>query len=328
MTDEELQSYLVTGPCKVSYKPVREKLDGNIVEQFKWAKHGALLEIPDAIHDVVSAYQAGHGVESNRVAAFEWQRKAAENSDEGFYFDLAMAYYDGDGTDVNPDKFWEWMRAAVKVKDKAPLEAMYKLADAHRNPIFGTVSEEDAFGWIEKAAITGAPTALMEVAQAYKNGRGVIKNLNLFLEGAGKAVEAARVAIPPRKSSPSTEDWNDQDYPEALWILADAYSLTGDTTKAKCKAKDAALAAEEAIDRAKEDGKKLSGQRLPEIMADHLRNYLEPDGTVASDNQSEHFQWLQKIDAAIDQTVPGKDDQAKLPPKLANVIFALGRVHA
>lgn len=312
------------------YKEHREKLNGKSIAQFSWAKTGAILDISEAIHDVVDAYRKGKGVEPSRVAAFEWLVKAADKPDEGFYFDLAMAYYDGDGTDVNPGKFWRWMRAAVKVKDQDILEAMNKLADAHRNPLFGEFSEEDAFSWIEKAAIAGSPHAMIDVAQAHKYGKGVKRDAAQFLDWADKAASAALDKIPTKESSPSAGDWSDQDYPEALSTLAAAYLLKGDAPQAASTAKKAAVAAKVALirviklNRKRQDGKQLSGRRLPEIMAEYLISYLEPDGTDAPTNQSGYLKWLKRIDAAIDQTVPGKeDDQDKLSQRLADVIFAL-----
>lgn len=329
MTEEELQCHLVTGPCKDdigSYKAVHKKLDGNTVEQFKWAKHGAILEIPDAIHHVVEAYQKGHGVEPNRVAAFEWQRKAAENSDDSFYFDLAMAYHDGNGTNVNISEFWRWMSAAASAGDGK--EAMYQLVEAHRNSSFGPVSEASAFGWVEKMAQVGAPRAMIEVARAYKNRRGTEKDYEQYWTWAHKAVVAARDAIPSKNSVTTDKyDWAFEDYPDALSTLSDAYLSNKDDIQAKQAAKAAAISSVEGLERARAEGKQISGVTLPEIIRKHLLSYLKSDGKVDSKDKSDYFYWLQEVDKAIDQTGSDSDDQTQLPGELAKVIFDLAIAH-
>ena len=303
-----------------------EKLDGNTIEQFKWAKHGAILEIPDAIHHVVEAYQKGNGVEPNRVAAFEWQRKAAENSDDSFYFDLAMAYHDGNGTDVNISEFWRWMSAAASVGDGK--EAMYQLVEAHRNPIFGLVSEASAFAWVEKMAQVKAPQAMIEVARAFKNRRGTEKNYEHYWSWAHKAVVAARDAIPPENLGTADEyDWAFEDYPDALSTLSDAYLSNKDNIQAKHAAKAAAISSVKALERARAEKKRVSGVTLPEIIRKHLLHYLESDGKVDSKNKSDYFYWLQEADKAIDQTSSDSDEQTQLPGELAKVIFDLAIAH-
>ena len=328
MTVEELKQAYKKG-LKVgldAYKAQFEKLDGDIVAQFLWARNAAVLfDIPDAMHHVIDSYLKGKGVEPNRVAAFEWLRKGAEQSEESFYFDLAMAYRDGEGTAVNIDEFRHWMGAAAKNKYDFS-EAMHQLADAHRKPAFGKVSEKRAFELIEKMADSGVPDAMIEVALAFRDGKVVKKDSTRFLELAKKASEAAFKALSSSfTGSPEKEDWAYEDYPLALSTLANAYELKEDKEQAVQTAKKAATAAVSALSHAKEREDHISGEVLPEIIRKHWVNLGISDSDT-SQNCEDYFSWLQKIDAAIDQTDSAGDE--KVPsPELADAIFKLAMAH-
>lgn len=292
------------------------KLKGDSIAQFELARQSAILGLRDAVHFVVRCYQEGKGTEPDRVKAFEWIRKAAvKDNDLNFAFDLACCYRDGDGTARDVRKFWEWM---TKAADGDETEAMFQLAKAYLDPAFGVPSPERADEWTGRMAEKGQPGALIQLARKYDDGKAVDKDAKKFLKYATDAVKAARVQWNLRSSG---GDWTYEDLPEALSVLADALDRDGKRIEASKRNQEAAQAAWDAFEIAKNEGG-LVGQLLPEIMLRLIPQLKGKRGEILQRHQMVYFSWLEKIRTAVDR-IYISNGASEIPADLVEAIFSL-----
>jgi TPR repeat protein len=293
------------------------------VDRFEWARYAALLGVRDAVHSVVDAYQKGDGVEPSESAAFEWIRKAAKDGDGEFYFDLAMAYRDGAGTERNVAAFWDWMaksasRSVSTSTAASRREAMFQLAEAHLKPEFGQFSVEKSVEWTRKMVDAGAAGAMVRLARQYRDGDDYDK----VLEWSQRAVEAAStqwLAARVNSNGSYHEELTIEDRPEALAMLAEAYRIRGQHSEASKASREAAKAAAEAIQLAREYGMEC-GKKLPEIMLEKLADFKNKHGNVKPNRQVHYLEWLLKIDAAIDEAFLADDH---VPKVLVDVLYRI-----
>jgi TPR repeat protein len=290
------------------------------VERFEWAKHAALLNVRDAIHSVIDAYQNGDGVEPSEAIAFEWIRKAAQkNGDAEFYFELAMAYHDGDGTERNPEAFWEWM---TKSASTGVREAMYQLAEAHLKPEFGQFSVEKSIEWTRKMADAESAGAMVRLARSYRDSNDLEKALDWAQRAVKAASEQWEAAQKDRRRGLYGE-LTIEDRPEAFSMLAGMYRLVGRHDEAAKTSRDAATFALESVELAREQGEQC-GKKLPEIMAEGLARFKTKNGDVKSNRKRQYLEWLLKIGTAIDEAyIAG----GALPKVLSDVLYSIARAY-
>jgi TPR repeat protein len=296
------------------FKHEFDRLSDDARARFDWIRECALLNVRDALHAIVYAYQNGDGTEPDQVAAFEWTRKAALSGDESFYFELAMAYRDGNGTLRNLPEFYIWMNKAAANNDT---EAMFQLADAHERSEFEQLSIEKSAEWTHKMAEEGAPSAMIRLARKYKHGEGVQKDLDKVLEWAQNAAETAA-----EKLAANVDSVN-EDLPEAFLMLADLAEDRNDRNSAKAFYVKAAKEAAKAIQHALNEGVDC-GQRLPEIMTKRLRFFMNTKGSIPKGQSTQYLKWLNDIKSAIDAA---KFSDAYLPRCLSDVIYRLSHAH-
>lgn len=295
---------------KADYENGMKTLNGKAIERFEWARDAAIYGVPDAIQEVVAAYQMGYGVEPNARMAFEWLKKAADAKMEWAYYDLAKAYGDGIGTRVDVELFREWMAKASEVN--GGIDGMMELAKSYREIRFGTPDSKKAFEWIRKMATAGGAGAMIELSHAYAVGARVALDIDQQLYWAEVAVRAA-------KQARSNADYTSQDLPFALSAFANALTAKGDHVGATAQLKAASKAAFEASTAIrKETGDIALSNDLLEIM---LRNQKGRKGDAA---ETENFESLLEIKDVAVGLYASKDD---CPAEISSAIIELARAY-
>ena len=298
---------------------IRLKCQCTAIEQFCWHEHAAKLNIKDAISDVFNDYRSGKGVEPNGVKAFAWLRHGASlKGGEGFYFELAVAYRDGDGTEVDIPKFWKYMRQAAEVEGGR--EAMYHLALAHEDPALGELSQRRSLSWTTRMADAGAAGAMTKLAR-HNAQSATDRDRQKALEWAERAVGAARSDV-DSKSDPSIKpDWVYEDLPDALAALADILLVLERPQEARTADKEAAEAAQAAVELYVADSKKPS-LRLPQVMLREVAHHT-PEGDPLSIDSKAYVDQLKIVGAAIERSEAGAF--TRLPADLSNAVLSLAR---
>ena len=291
------------------------------IEQFCWAEHAAKLNIPDGISAVFNAYQGGGGVEPNSARAFAWLAHGATlKGGERFYFDLATAYRDGDGTEVDIPKFWEYMRKAAQVKGGR--EAMYHLALAHEIPALGELSQRKSLIWTTRMAEAGAAGGMTKLARHLAQ-RESDQDKESALTWAKKAVDAAKWDVANLKSSKSDlsfkADWVYEDLPDALAAQADILRVLRRSKGARKSDKEAAEAAQAAVDLYVAYDKKPS-LRLPQVMLREVVHHAPKRSSPSRDARA-YVDWLKRVGAAIKLSRCGAF--TRLPADLSGAILSL-----
>lgn len=295
---------------KADYEKGMKTLNDKAIERFEWARDAAIYGVPDAIQEVVAAYQMGYGVEPNAQMAFEWLKKAADVKMEWAYYDLAKAYGDGIGTRVDVELFREWMAKASEVK--GGLDGMMELAKSYREVRFGTPDSKKAFEWIRRMAAAGGAGAMIELAQAYAVGARVALDIDQQLYWADQAVIAA-------KRARETEDYASQDLPFALSAYANALTAKNDHAAAATQLEAASKAAYEAsTDISNETGDIALSNDLLEIMSRNQKS-RKKNATV-----HENFESLFQIKKVAVEVYASKDD---CPAEISNAITELAEAY-
>jgi TPR repeat protein len=309
------------------YTEQLDKLAGDPFARFQWSKYAAILDVRDAVKEVVAAYKEGIGTEPDQIRAFEWMKKGAEVLQiTSLYFDLALAYRDGLGTLKNIEKFWEFMGKAAKLKEP---EAMFQLAEAHTQIELGQKSPERAAEWTIKGVAEGDPTAIIKLARRHQLGDGVKRDLNEFFKYAQQAVESAKYKWDLAKNPIDGEearDWAYEDYPDALVALAEAYRERGDQENANKTTLLAADVAYEAIKVAQKMGDTVNAGKsksLPDIMLGRLREFRTQKGEINKWKQTKYFDWLRTIDDGLQQVYFTEDGPKSIPYGLIQATFEL-----
>ena len=302
---------------------IRLQRECTAIEQFRWAEHAAKLNIQGAISAVFNAYQGGEGVEPNSVKAFAWlEHGASQTGGERFYLDLAVAYRDGDGTEVDIPKFWKYMTQAAQVEGGR--EAMYFLARAHEDPALGDLSQRRSLRWTARMADDGAAGAMTKLARHYAQSERD-KDRQLALSWAQRAIAAAKsdvAAVIVSKSDPSVKaprDWVYEDCPDALAAQADILLLLGQLQEARKADKEAAEAAQAAVELYVADGKKPS-LRLPQVMLREVARHAPNGGPLSHDSRT-YADWLKIVGAAIELSQAGAF--TRLPADLSGAVLSL-----
>ena len=291
------------GDAEKEYIEVRNserlKREWTAIEQFCWAEHAAKLNITEGISDVLYAYRGGGGVEPNSAKAFAWLTHGATlKGGERFYFELATAYLDGDGTEVDIPKFWKYMRKAAQVKGGR--EAMYHLARAHENRALGELSQRKSLFWTTRMADAGAAGGMTKLAKHLVQSESD-KDRKSALTWAKNAVVAAKSDVDNAKSSKSDPlfipDWVYEDLPDALAAQADILRELGQPEDARKSDKEAAEAAQAAVDLCVANDEKPS-LRLPKVMLREVDHHA-PKGSSPSKDARAYLDWLKRVGLAI-----------------------------
>ena len=296
------------------------RLERNRISRFALVRDAAVLGIYDAIHHVVAAYREGDGVEPDRRKAFEWINKAVNDGLDNFLFELACCFRDGDGTDRDIPRFRKFMTLAAKAGET---EAMFELAITYLNSEFGEPAVDLAIYWTNKMAEQRAAGALIQLAKRYGDGDGVEKSDAQYLRYAEEAVAESRRSWPGKRASKTTSrvGWAFEDLPEALAVLADALRRNGDDVAARRRDKEAAQAAADALDAARDKNANV-GQLLPEIMLRKLPHYKAKDGTVRAKDAESYRAWLERTCTAVKYVY--SHDPTTIPIDLVESMYQLG----
>ena len=118
--------------------------------------------------------------EKNPIEALEMFEKAAEKGDLEAAYYAGLLLFNGDGIEHNQDKSIEYL---TKVADADNAQAMYDIARVKTNDsMVAAIWDEDALGWITKAAEHGYPKAISDLAffgLSNDNGEEALKWLNI-----------------------------------------------------------------------------------------------------------------------------------------------------
>jgi TPR repeat protein len=263
----------------------------NVEQFFEWMRKAALAGHPDGMHDIAWAYADGDGTDPNSRLFFEWMKKAAEEGgDEEAMYNLALAYKDGKGTEKDDQQFFEWMKKAA---EKNHREAMYHLASAYEEGLGTDPDQFQYFEWTKKIADAGEPGAMLRLATAYKNGKGTSPDNRKFYEYTKKAIEPAAKAAKNAMETGERE-MAFEDLPTAMYNLALAYRDGTGTNRHIGRyfewMKQAAEAAEAAIQEAEKEKQELKLGDIPTAMFKLALAYKDGEGTRRSTKK--YFAWL------------------------------------
>lgn len=303
---------------------IRVEREYTVIEQFRWAEHGARLNIQDAIHTVFNAYQSGDGVEPDAIRAFAWLKHGASQKEgQRFYLQLALAYRDGNGTEVDIPKFWKYMTLAAAAEGGR--EAMFFLALAHEKPELGELSRRRSLRWTARMADDGAAGAMTMLAKHHAESERADER-ELALSWANRAVAAAKSdvdkVIASRHDSTKVEaplDWVYEDYPDALAARADILLALEQSEEARNADKEAAEAARVAVNLCVDKGETPS-LRLPQLMLREVR-HNRPAGESLSNDATAHEYWLKNVAEAIEKSQLGA--LTRLPAELSSAVLSL-----
>ena len=118
------------------------------------------------------SYLTGRGIEKNSEQAFYWYNQAALNGNVFAEHNLADMYLRGDGVEKNVLEALKWFESASSHGD---IDSQYNLGLIYLSGEPGKLprDEEKAFDWFMKAAESGLPRAMYEVAVMLREGTGV-----------------------------------------------------------------------------------------------------------------------------------------------------------
>lgn len=220
-----------------------EGTDPNIHLFFEWIKKAAETSGgSEAIYNLALAYKDGKGTEKDDKQFFEWIKKAAERNNHEAMYHLAAAYEEGVGTDRNLLQYFEWTK---KIANLGEPGAMLRLAEAYKTGKGAPSNNKEFYRWTKKAVraaehaakeaqraaqneeriddliFEDLPTAMYNLAMAYRAGTGTNRHIGRYFGWMKKAAEAAVWAIQKAKERP--EGWELGDVPTAMYKLASAY---------------------------------------------------------------------------------------------------------
>jgi len=169
-------------------------------EAAKWMKILAGKGDLDAMRMLGDAFRYGRGVTHDMVEATSWWRTAAEKGDLLSAAWLGSIYNEGEGLAPDRDEAMRWFKAAGdRALDRAAdgrgseeeqgwaTLTMSALGDAYACGVLCDPTE--SFRWHSLAAERGNTTSMVELAQLYREGSGVEKNLTKMVGWYRKAAE-------------------------------------------------------------------------------------------------------------------------------------------
>ncbi len=135
------------------------------------AKSGA----PQALLDLADELAYGEEVtEESQAESATWYRRAAEKGNAEGQHQLALMLWNGEGVEKNQTEAVQWFRRAA---DQGKANSQYWLATAYEFGDGGlTADVAEAARLYERAANHDFPVAMIALAEAYEQGRGVMKN--------------------------------------------------------------------------------------------------------------------------------------------------------
>ncbi len=163
-------------PGRTSAKPSAQPTDPVAVQGAKENfEQMAAAGDPWAQFTLGEKYLNGDGVERNFQAAAQWYRKAAEQNHVEAQARLASLYYNGWGMEKNyPEAMKLYRRAAVH----GNADAQVAVGNMYYLGLGGTSkSYSNAVWWFNMAAKQSHPWGQYYLANMYRNGLGVAKDL-------------------------------------------------------------------------------------------------------------------------------------------------------
>lgn len=153
--------------------------------------------------DLGLVYMFGSIVPADSQAAFQWLNLALENKSssqnnklraraQSF---LAYLYLSGQGVQRDIDKAFELLKAAEKYNDP---DALFGLGSYYMHQSYVDYNNEQghfktAFGYFQKAAALGHPSAYYEMSVMYEYGRSVKQDHSIATELLKKSVELGSI---------------------------------------------------------------------------------------------------------------------------------------
>lgn len=137
----------------------------------------AALGDPEGHYYLASMYDNGRGVEKDVAAATEWYLMAAEGGVVDAQHRLGQLYLGGSGVDRDPVEAERWFRAAAEqghARAMSDVGSLLVQLDSDRTA--------EALNWYEKAFEAGDDLAAFHLAEAYRWGRGVEKDITHAIE--------------------------------------------------------------------------------------------------------------------------------------------------
>ncbi len=176
--DEIFRAYLKrneTGWTKVFYfNKVLEKYILKSQDIFNYLINNPTIQYYEVM--VGNFYKNGFGIDKNENKAFEWYMKASEKGDINGHYEVGYCYNHGYGIEKNHEKSFEFYQLAANSELNIALK---KLADFYQ---YIEENKFKAFELYKKSAENGFIPSQYELANCYKDGKGIQQNKNETLK--------------------------------------------------------------------------------------------------------------------------------------------------
>jgi hypothetical protein len=150
-------------------------VERNDVQAIEWLKKAALAGLPIAAMQVGSAYYNGVGVTLDKVEAYRWYSLAAEAGNVIAMGFIGIEHLRGESARKDVALGETWLRRAA---EKGFPMAMAQLALSLLSNETSAERDREAILWLEKAKQLGDAEAITLLASAYRDGRGVSKDIH------------------------------------------------------------------------------------------------------------------------------------------------------
>ncbi len=184
-----IEKYVARGHDGATGRLGRAYRDGKGVEKdlnkaTEWMRKAADLKVNWAKNELYDVLVRINTPESNSEA-FNVIKAFAETGDAGAMGRLGRAYRDGKGVEKDLNKATEWMRKATEKNVGWAKNELFDILVGINTP----GSNSEAFDLIKKFAETGDAGAMGRLGRAYRDGKGVEKDLNKATEWMRKAAD-------------------------------------------------------------------------------------------------------------------------------------------
>ena len=154
----------------------------------KWYKISSQNGCGRALRHIAMCYEDGTGVSKNIYEAIKYYQKAIEHNDILSMVIMGKIYYYGrGGIPIDYNKAAEWY---LKSAEKGNTSGMWRLADCYK---MGKGVERNlrmSFEWYKQSADKGSSEGQWKLGTCYFNGEGIEKNYQIAVEWFEKAASS------------------------------------------------------------------------------------------------------------------------------------------